>query len=376
LPFEAIFVPQPLRGAVADRAWLAAMLEAERALAAAEARAGLIPELPAEVFSIEGLDAEELAVDGRRAGNPVEPLVRRLRARSEHVHHGATSQDILDTAAALVARDARALVLAELEGLAGACAHLADGHRATVMAARTLLQQAVPTTFGLKAAGWLMAAVQVRDLLVPAELPAQLGGAGGTLAPLGEHGLDVARAYAEELGLRESQLPWHALRVPVAALGAALGITAGVAAKIALDVQLLAQTEVGEVRERPDGRSSTMPHKRNPVASTVARACAAHARAAVGVLTGGVHEHERAAGAWHAEWKALSDALGFAGGAVASAREALEGLEVDAERMRANLREETLTEARRFAPGASRPEEYLGSAEQLIDRALELHRRG
>jgi 3-carboxy-cis,cis-muconate cycloisomerase len=374
LPFDALFVPDELRDAVSDRAWLAAMLDAERALATAEARVGLIPSLPADVFSADGLDADELAADGRRVGNPVEPLVRRLRERSEHVHHGATSQDILDTAQALVARNAKRLVLAELDGLAGECARLANDHRATVMAARTLLQQAVPTTFGLKAAGWLVGVVDARRVLDEIEVPAQLGGAGGTLAALGDGALEVAHLYAEELQLPEPVVPWHSVRVPVAVLGARLGIAATVVAKIGSDVALLAQTEVGEVREPFEGGSSTMPHKRNPVGSTLARACAAGAQAAASVLTSGVHEHERAAGAWHAEWKALSDALALTGGAAAWMRQTLAGLEVDAERMRANLRAETLSEATRFRPEVSTYAQYVGVADAFVDRALAHYR--
>jgi 3-carboxy-cis,cis-muconate cycloisomerase len=368
LPFDALFVPDDLRAALDDHAWLRAMLAAERALA----RAGSQP-VGDDVFATDGLDPEELWRDGRSAGNPVEPLVRRLRERSEHVHHGATSQDILDTAAALVARDATKIVLGELDGVASACAELADGHRSTVMAARTLLQQAVPTTFGLKAASWLVGIVHARGRLAKAQLPAQLGGAAGTLAALGSSGLAVLHAYARELDLPEPVLPWHTRRLPLAELGAALAVAAGFCAKIALDLALLAQTEVAEVT-LPDGRSSTMPHKRNPVGPVLVRACAEHVRAAAGVLLELEHEHERAAGAWHAEWKALSDALAYTGGAAAALRETLEGLEADPERMRENVRDETLSEAERFAPDAAAPEDYLGSADALVDRALAFYR--
>lgn len=364
MPFEALFVPDELRAAVSDEAWLRAMVAAERALL----RVQFGEELP----EVE-LDAEELAREGRRVGNAAEPLVRRLREVAPNVHHGATSQDVLDTAAMLVARDARALVLAALDRAAGECGRLAEEHRDTVMAARTLLQQAVPTTFGLKAAGWLVGLCEARRALAGVELEAQLGGAAGTLAAFGDRGLELLRAYAAELGLAEPALPWHARRARIAQLGSALDLVAGACAKIALDVELLAQTEVGELREPGDGGSSTMPHKRNPAGSTLVRACATGVHAAAGVLTGGVHEHERAAGAWHGEWKALSDALALAGGAAARTAETLAGLEVDAERMRANVRAETLSEAARFG-GAERPEDYLGAANALIDRALALHR--
>ena len=380
MPFDALFVPPALRQAVSDEAWLRAMLEAERALAAAEARVGVISQEEADAVAeaCRGeLDAGALAAEGRRVGNPVEPLARALRASAERAHWGATSQDVLDTAAALVARDAGALVIAELDGLAGACAALAERHRATVMAGRTLLQQAVPTTFGLKAASWLVGVVHARERLEPAlGLPAQLGGAGGTLAALGDRGLEVLRAYADELGLSEPVLPWHTRRLPVAELGGALAVAARFVGKIGLDVALLAQTEVGEVREPADGGSSTMPHKRNPVGSVVARACALRAQAAGDVLVAALdQEHERAAGAWHAEWSALSEALALTGAAAASMREALEGLEVDAQRMRANIGGDTLSEAERFGVEASAPDDYLGSADAFVDRALDFYRR-
>ncbi|MFL6014897.1 MAG: lyase family protein [Gaiellaceae bacterium] len=368
MPFDGLFVPDELRAALDDAAWLRAMLAAERALARAQSL-----EL-GDVFAPDALNIEELVRDGRSAGNPVEPLVRRLRERSEHVHRGATSQDILDTAAALVARDATAIVVEELDGVARACAELAEAHRATVMAGRTLLQQAVPVTFGLKASSWLVGIVHARGRLAQMRLPAQLGGAAGTLAALGDDALDVLSGYAEELGLPEPVLPWHTRRLPVAELGAALAVAAGFCAKIALDVALLAQTEVGEVRLPEGGASSTMPHKRNPVGPALTRACAAHVRAAAGVLLDLEHEHERAAGAWHAEWKAVGDALAFAGGAAASLRGTLERLEIDAERMRANLRAETMSESERFAADAREPEEYLGAADAFVDRALAFYR--
>jgi 3-carboxy-cis,cis-muconate cycloisomerase len=364
LPFDALFVPDALRDAVSDRAWVGAMIEVERVLA----RVTHPDESPIEL----DVDPLELARDGRGAGNPVEPLVRRLRERYPYAHDGATSQDILDTAAALVARDVSALIRGELDGVAEACARLADEHRATVTAGRTLLQQATPTTFGLKAAGWLVGVVESREL--PA-LPAQLGGASGTLAAFGTRGLDVRGRFAEELGLAEPTVTWHANRVALAKLAAALSVAAAACAKVALDVELLAQTEVAEVREAPGGGSSTMPHKQNPVRSTLARSCATGAQASAATLLAcaSEHEHERAAGAWHAEWKALSDALALTGATAFWVREALGGLEVDAERMRANIAADTLAEAERFG-GADRPDDYLGSANELIDRALDLRR--
>jgi 3-carboxy-cis,cis-muconate cycloisomerase len=350
-PFESLFVPDELREAVSGRSWLQSMLEAERALASAGALAGVIPAHEAAAIAaacaIDGYDWAELLREGRQVGNPAEPLVRALVARvgeeaARWVHLGATSQDIMDTAAMLVARRALDLVLADLSRVADACASLARSYRETPMAGRTLLQQAVPTTFGLKAAGWLVAMLDARMRLAQLRrdgLAAELGGAAGTLAALGEHGLEIAHLYAVELDLAEPLLPWHTNRVRVAELGAALEISAGVLAKIGLDIVLLAQTEVAEVREGGEGGSSSaMPHKRNAVGAMTTRACATLARAHASVLTGAlVQEHERAAGAWQAEWDALSGALATTGGAAAALAGSLEGLEVDEIRMRANL---------------------------------------
>jgi 3-carboxy-cis,cis-muconate cycloisomerase len=360
--FGPLFVPAPLREAVSDDAWLRAMLEVERALAPAIA----------EHCDPSLYDIESLCEQGRAVGNPVEPLVRALRARvgdahAADVHRGATSQDVVDTALMLVARGARDLIDAELDGVARECARLAREHRSTPMAARTLLQQAVPTTFGYKAAGWLNGVAQARELLAAAELPAQLGGAAGTLASLGDDGPVARAAFAETLGLADPVLPWHTQRLPVARLAFALDAAATACGKIGLDVVLLAQTEVDEVREAAGGGSSTMPHKRNPVRAVLARACARTVHAQVALLSGGEYEHERAAGAWHAEWNAVSAALAFTGGATAAARECLAGLEVDTARMRENMTADLLSER---GEGDPDPTTYLGSAERFVDDAL------
>jgi 3-carboxy-cis,cis-muconate cycloisomerase len=424
--FAAILVPDDLLVAVSDRAWLGALLEAERALATAEAGAGAIPAEAAAAIAHrcrpELFDPSRLAEAGRAAGNPVEPLVRELAEAvggdaAAYVHWGATSQDIMDSAAMLVSRRALGIALGRLDEAAARCAELAGEHRSTPIAARTLLQQAVPTTFGLKCAGWLAALLDARASLERIRrdrLAAQLGGAAGTLAALGDAGLEVVRRFARELDMPEPDLPWHADRQRIAELGAALTTAAGAAAKIAGDIVLLSQTEVGEVREGAGGASSTMPQKQNPAASVRAIACARQARGHAAVLLAAVEaEHERAAGAWQSEWAALSGALAAAGGALANTGEALAGLEVDGERMRQNLdltgglvvaervahllaprlgrsdaREVVATAA---ATGSFRwalvadervglsteevdalldPEEYLGSAAALVDRAL------
>src|SRR6266566_4126711 len=265
------------------------------------------------------------------------------------------------------------LIDQELGGVAKECARLAREHRSSPMAARTLLQQAVPTTFGYKVAGWLVAITQARSTLREAQLPAQLGGAAGTLAALGENGRRVRSLVAGELELSETVVPWHTNRLTVARLAAALDSAAAACAKIGLDIVLLAQTEIGEVAEAEGGGSSTMPHKRNPVRAVLARACARAVHAQASLLTGGEHEHERSAGAWHAEWNAISQALAFAGGAAAAARECLESLHVDTARMRVNMSLDLVSERRAFGDDDPDPSTYLGSAEAFVDDALQYY---
>jgi 3-carboxy-cis,cis-muconate cycloisomerase len=348
--FGTLFVPDAIRAAISDRAWIAAMLEFEAALAAAEARAGVIPGEAAAAIAAacdpERFEAEALGREARAAGNPAVPLARALTEAVEgdaarFVHWGATSQDVMDTAAMLVARRALALIGEELDGVAAACARQADEHRHTAMPGRTLLQQALPTTFGLKAAGWLCAIDDARRRLAAVPLAVELGGAAGTLASLAPEGIRVLGHLAEELGLEEPVVPWHTARGRVAELGAALALAAGALEKIAQDVTLLAQTEVAEVAEPAGegrGGSSTLPHKRNPIGSVLAIACARRVRGEASILLGAMaQEHERAAGAWQAEWEALGGALAYTGGAAAAVRDVLDGLEVRPERMRENL---------------------------------------
>jgi 3-carboxy-cis,cis-muconate cycloisomerase len=350
--FDAIFAPQSLLDELGDRAWLQAMLDSERALAQAEAAVAVIPATSAEAIAAacraDLFDSDRIAHQGRGSGNPAEPLVRALRSAvggeaADYVHYGATSQDIVDTAAMLVSRRALELVLGDVARVTAACAALAESHRATPMVARTLLQQALPTMFGSKAATWLVGVLEAQRLTVDARnrLAVQLGGAAGTLAALGEHGPEVMRRMASDLGLEEPVLPWHTSRVRVAALGSALATLAGALGKIALDVVLMAQTEVGELSEPAGegrGGSSTLAHKRNPVGSVLTLACARKAHASATLLTGSlVQEHERAAGAWQAEWDGIAGALASAGGAASHMAEVLDGLVVHPERMRVNL---------------------------------------
>lgn len=361
----------PVEAAVGDRAWLQAMLDAEAALARAQAALGTLPKAAADLVTAtaraERFDLRALALASRETANPVVGLVAALTravagtdpAAAEYVHRGSTSQDILDTGAMLVAARALRLIRADLARTARALAALAAEHRDTPMAGRTLALQAVPTTFGLKAAGWrqlvLDADRRLADLLDHG-LPVSLGGAAGTLAGYLEYarldGADASSevadyperlvaAYAEETGLARPALPWHALRTPLADLAAALALTTGALGKIAVDVQSLTRTEVGEVTEPTAagrGGSSAMPHKRNPVLATLIRSAALQVPAMAGALTQCLlSEDERSGGAWHAEWLLLRECLRLAGGAAYTAAELAEGLRVHPERMRANL---------------------------------------
>jgi len=443
--FRPIFVPERFSEAVSGRAWIGAMLEAEGALAVAQARVGLIPRQAAETIvsccDAKRFDPEEIGRKGRAQGNPVPPLVRALTEvvsevsedAARYVHKGATSQDIMDTAAMLVCRHALGLILTEVEEIAAACAGLADTYRDAIMPGRTLLQQALPTTFGHKAAGWLVSVLEVRGRLLAVretELAVQLGGAAGTLASLGPAGTQVLGEFARELGLAEPVVPWHTERARISEIGGSLSLVAGVLAKISQDVILMAQTEVGEVAEPAGegrGGSSTLPHKRNPILSVTAAANTTRVLDLSHTLQAAmVGEHERAAGAWHSEWEALSDALALAGGAAAAVREVTEGLEVHPEKMLENLnatgglllaenvttaaaehlgrleahdlveeashralqggkslREELLSDPRlgevlseEEIDAALDPAGYLGSAGEFVDRALKLYREG
>jgi len=348
--FVASLTSPAMAEATSGRAWLAAMLEVEAALADAESAAGLVPADAAVAIRAAcqagRFDIEQIGLEAVVSANPVVPLVKALKRAvpaeaAPYVHLGATSQDILDSALMLIAKRALDLLLGDLDGLAAGCARLAERHRDTVMPGRTLLQQAVPITFGLKASGWLLGMVAAAERLADLRerrLAVQLGGAAGTLASLGDAGLEVAAGLARRLGLGEPPLHWHAERSRIAELGSGLAIAAGAAGKIALDIMLLAQTEVGEVSEGEPGGSSAMPQKRNPVAAIEADACARGAAAQLAVLIASLRsEHERAAGAWQAEWHALVEAFRLTAGAVARTRSAVDGLVVDAARMRSNL---------------------------------------
>ena len=379
------------RGGVAadDTAWLQAMLDAEAGLARALERAGLAPAGSGEAVTAaaraENFDPNDLGGLAALTGNPVPGLARALARQVPQtavsaVHRGATSQDIVDTAAMLLARRAIGVIQADLARAAGAASGLAATHRGSIMIGRTLLQQAVPVTFGLVAAGWLTSVDEAREGLaaVGPRLAVQFGGAAGTLASLGDAGQRVAALLATELGLAVPVLPWHTDRLRILDLGAALARVAAALGKIARDVTLLAQSEVGEVSEGPArpagsgvgagggsaeargpdqrgpdqrgpdqmapaasprrGGSSAMPHKRNPVAAVAILGCTRQVPGLLGILaSNSEHELQRAAGAWHAEWEPLAALLRLTGSASSWAAELLSGLDVDTSRMAANL---------------------------------------
>jgi 3-carboxy-cis,cis-muconate cycloisomerase len=347
---DPLFSSAAVDAVVSDTAWLQAMLDFEAALANAEADAGLIPAAAAaEIVAAclaEFYDASDIGRHSVASGNPAAPLVRALTERvskeaKEYVHLGATSQDVIDTAFSLMARHALDAILADMALAGAACATLAASHAHTLMTARTLLQPATPTTFGFKVAGWLVSIDEAAALVGHVRsdrLAVQLGGAAGTLASLEGSGIDVVRRVAARLELAEPVLPWHTDRTRVAELAAALGVAVGVLGKIGRDVVLLAQAEVAEADESEHGTSSTLPQKRNPVRAVLVLAAAERAPGLVGtVFATMIQEHERAAGAWHAEWETVRELLRVAGAASHHAAALLQSLQVDPHRMAENL---------------------------------------
>ncbi|MFE3000689.1 3-oxoadipate enol-lactonase [Nocardia sp. NPDC059246] len=351
--FDPIVATGPVAAATGDVAWLQAMLDAEAALAWAQADVGVITAAQAEAIAAacraELYDVGEIGLAATGVGNPAAALVRALTASvtdvdaAGEVHRGATSQDILDTAAMLVAGRAIDALFEDLTAATDLLAALAEQHACTPQVGRGLLQHALPVTFGLTAAGWLSAldsaAVRLTDVRNHG-LAAQLGGAAGTLASLGDDGAAVLTAFARRLGLAAPEIPWHTDRGRIADLAGALGSLTGAVAKISRDITLLSQNEIGEVVEQADGvgGSSTLPHKRNPIAAVAAAAAAAQTPGLVAnLLAAAVHEHYRAAGSWHAEWLPFGQLLRSAGTAVHWLRISLCRLQIHPNRMRRNL---------------------------------------
>jgi 3-carboxy-cis,cis-muconate cycloisomerase len=386
--FDPLFTTEAMRGIFSDHGRVQAMLDFEAALARAEARSGLLSAAAAaaigEQCHAELFDVDALATAAAQAGNSAIPLVKALTAlvadrdadAARFVHWGATSQDAMDTGLVLQLRTALAAIDADLARLAAALAVVAKTHAHTALAGRTWLQQGPPVTLGLKAAGFLSAVERHRIRL--GELRArvatvQFGGAVGTLAALGDEGIDVGAALADELQLALPDIPWHAQRDRIAEVATTLGLVVGTLGKLARDVSLLMQTEIGEVSEPAApgrGGSSTMPHKRNPVGCAVMLAAAARIPALVSVMLAAmVQEHERGLGGWHAEWDTLPEICILTAGALAQAITMVEGLQVDAAKMAANLeitRGLILAEAVAMALG-----EKIGrmKAHQLVEEA-------
>ncbi|MES2071586.1 MAG: 3-carboxy-cis,cis-muconate cycloisomerase [Pseudomonadota bacterium] len=379
---------EPMLAVFSDHNCIACMLDVEAALARAEASQQVIPAQALAAIEaaceVELIDCASLAHAAASAGNLAIPLVKQLTANvakadpeaAKYVHWGATSQDVMDTALVLQLRQALDLVDADLLQLNAGLAALSGKYRHTPMVARTWMQHALPTTFGLKVAGWLDGMLRHQQRLSAVRRQAlvlQCGGAAGTLASLADKAAGVSAALAKELGLGLPDMPWHTQRDRVAEVATVMGLLTGSLGKMARDISLLSQTDVAEVAEPEQagrGGSSAMPHKRNPVGCAVALAAAVRVPGLVStMLSGMVQENERALGGWQAEWDTLPDILRLAAGALAQMKQVVAGLTVDAARMRHNLdatQGQVMAEAVSLALGSS-----MGrmAAHQLVERA-------
>lgn len=383
-----LFSSAEMRSVMADTSRLQRMLDVEFALARAEAALGVIPKKAAKPIGdccwAERFDIAALGEAAVASGNIAIPLVKALTEAVKkrdadsagYVHWGATSQDIIDTALVLDLRAAIDALLKDLNRAISAFSKMAVRHRKTPSVARTWLQQALPMPFGLKVAGYASALARSRTRLKRLRneaLVLQFGGAAGTLASLGKRGFEVANKLANELKLPLPDAPWHSHRDRLGEVASAFAILAGTCGKIARDVSLLMQTEIGEVFERTGagrGGSSTMPHKRNPVACAAALACAQIApHLAASILSAEIQEHERSAGNWASEWPVFPALALVTSGALSSVVDIAEGLQVDSGRMRDNL---DITRGLIMAEAVSmKLAEKLGKAEahKLIENA-------
>ena len=350
--YKDIFGTAEMRAIFSDDAMLAGYVTAEVALAVAQGRVGVIPAEHAASIAAKAptvvLDRAKLKADAENVGYPIVGLVKQLGAgvgeAGRFLHWGATTQDIMDTGVVLQVRDGLSVVEREIEAIRVALAKLARHYRTTAMAGRTHLQQALPITFGYKAAIWLSMMDRHAERLAELKarvLVAQLGGAVGTLASLGDNALAVKREYARELGLAEPAITWHVARDGLVETVNFLALVAGSLGKIGFDVMLLMATEIGEASEpfaEHRGSSSTMPQKRNPISSELLVANAKAVRQQAGLMLDAmVSDLERASGPWHIEWMAVPESFVLTAGALAQARFLLEGLTVDEARMMANL---------------------------------------
>ncbi|MEC9483201.1 MAG: adenylosuccinate lyase family protein [Halomonas sp.] len=335
------------------QALVAAMREVELALAAEQEAIGLLPAGSAEAMAPylgdDAFDMQLLAEETAKGGNAAIPFVKQAKAAlpddlKRHFHKGATSQDIVDSALIVLLKPRLERCLSLLAQARTAGCSLMETHRGTAMVGRTLMQQALPITFGAKVANWLWGLYQAEQRLGEVAshgLFVQLGGAVGVHSGLDEHGLELMDGLATRLGLNAPLLPWHTDRQPILALAGALDAVAAGAEKIALDVALMCQTEVGELSEPAEagvGESSSMPHKRNPVACARIRAAARQVHGNAGIIANaGAQPLERGLGEWHAEWAPLVDSVLLVEGALETLAKLLEGLEVHGEAMQRNL---------------------------------------
>ena len=351
--FQGIFSSDAMRQVWSDENRTQKYLDIEAALAKVQGRLGLIPQEAADEIAshcrLDQIDMVKLRAQTERIGYPILGVVSQLNALcrdklGEYCHWGATTQDITDTATVLQIREALALVDADLAAISNALAGLARKHRLTPMIGRSNLQQAIPVTFGYKMAGLLSAIERHRtrlNELRPRVLVGEFAGAAGTLASLATGAMDTQAGLCAELGLAQPDIAWHTIRDNIAEVGCFLGLVGGTLGKLSMDVKLMMQTEVGEVFEpyaHGRGSSSTMPQKRNPISS-----CYIHAQISVvrqhaaALLDAMVADHERSTGPWQIEWIVLPEAFCLMAGALKQSRHVLEGLEVDAQRMRENI---------------------------------------
>ncbi len=353
---DSLATTERLAKLFSDESVLDAMLQFESALARVEARLGIIPRAAAEKIAAAAqskfFDAASITAESLRAGTPSIPVVKALRKRvhsedpkaASFVHWGATSQDVADTALILLLQKAQSDFESQLSALEKSLRTLAEKHSDTVMLGRTLLQPAPPITFGLKVAGWLGSIHRARKHLTASfgeTLILQFGGASGTLAMLGDKGIEAGQALAGELKLNYPPAPWHTHRDRLATLMCACAVLTGALGKMARDISLLSQSEVGEVSEAvvdARGGSSTMPHKQNAIGCVTTLAAAHRVPGLVATfLFGMTQEHERAVGGWQAEWPTVASIIQATGLAIESMAEVASGLQVDTERMRANI---------------------------------------
>lgn len=354
--FDELFRAPAVERIYSDASTVQAMLDFEAALARAAARAGIIPSSAAAAIGaqcrVEGIDFASLSRAAASSGNLAIPLVKQLTASvakedaeaSRYVHWGATSQDVIDTAAVLQLREALVSMLGDLDSLAGSFARFAETHRKTILPARTWMQQALPTSFGFIAAGWLDALLRGRRRLLvlrTTALALQFGGAVGTLAAFGARGAQVAKLLADELRLELPAIPWHSHRDRMAEAATTFGLLAGTLTKIARDISLHSQTEIAEIHEPSEqnrGGSSTLPHKRNPVACAAILGATLRVPALVSSMLAAMdHPQQRALGSWHAEWETFPEIVRLTAGGLHHLAAVAPHLVIDTRRMRENL---------------------------------------